>query len=135
MILVKENRLVLSKTSFADLISSDEVALEALQMDTVEWNPGEMIAGVHKSSPENESDSYNPATSEVVFRNDSFELEARKLDSEEEMARHFELIRRRQSQYTPVQSPTRTRSPPDVSLNPKEKRPLFCTSLEDGVEM
>ena len=118
--IVKENRLVLSKTSFADLISSDEVALEALQMDTVEWNPGEMIAGVHKSSPENESDSYNPATSEVVFRNDSFELEARKLDSQEEMARHFELIRRRQSQYTPLQS--LTHSPPDVNLNPKVQR-------------
>ena len=127
--------MVVSIISFADVISSDEVALEALQMDTVEWNPGELIAGVNNVSQENENDSYNPATSEVVFRDDSFELEARKLDSEEEMARHFELIRRRQSQYTPVQSPTRTRSPPGVSLNPKEKRPLFCTSLEDGVEM
>ena len=125
--------MVVSIISFPDVISSDEVALEALQMDTVEWNPGEIIAGVHKVSPENENDSYNPATSEVVFRDDSYELEARKVDSQEEMARHFELIRRRQSQYTPVQS--LTHSPPDVNLNPKEKRPLFCTSLEDGVEM
>ena len=116
-------------------MSPDEVALEALQMDTVEWNPGEIITGVHTASPENDNDSLNPMSSRLTLRRDSFEQEANKVNSDEEMARHFELIRRRQSQYTPVQSPIRTRSPTDASLIQNEKRPLFCTSLEDGVEM
>ena len=116
-------------------MSPDEVALEALQMDTVEWNPGQMITGIHTAPQENDNESFNPATSELPLEDDSFEQEAIKIHAEEEMAQHFELIRRRQSQYTPVESPVRTRSPAEDNVNRKEKRQLFCTSLEDGVEM
>ena len=116
-------------------MSPDEVVLEALQMDTVEWNPGETLIGVHAVSQENINDSLNPVSQQLVFRNDSSEQESRKVPSEEEMAHHFEVIRRRQSQYTPVESLVRTRSPAEDIMSPKEKRPLFCTSLEDGVEM
>ena len=121
--------------SFSDVMSPDEVALEALQMDTVEWNPGETLIGVHAVSQENINDSSNPVSEQLGFRNDSSEQESRKVPSEEEMAQHFELIRRRQSQYTPVESLVRTRSPTEDIMSQKEKRPLFCTSLEDGVEM
>ena len=121
--------------SFSDAMSPDEVVLEALQMDTVEWNPGETLIGVHAVSQENIHDSSNPVSEQLGFRNDSSEQESRKVPSEEEMAHHFELIRRRQSQYTPVGSPVRTRSPPEDIRSQKQKRPLFCTSLEDGVEM
>ena len=37
---------------FSDAMSPDEVVLEALQMDTVEWNPGETNIGVHAVSQE-----------------------------------------------------------------------------------
>ena len=121
--------------SFSDAMSPDEVVLEALQMDTVEWNPGETLIGVHTVSRESINDSSNPVSHQLGFRNGSSEQESIKVPSEEEMAHHFELIRRRQSQYTPVESPVRTRSPPEDIMSQKEKRPLFCTSLEDGVEM
>ena len=102
-------------------------------MDTVEWNPGEIITGVHTASEENDEESCS--TEEDVFNKDEELQQKEKLHSEEEMAHHFELIRRRQSQYTPVDSPVLARSPTVESTNIKEKRPLFCTSLEDGVEM
>ena len=116
-------------------MSPDEVALEALQMDTVEWNPGQMITGVHAVLQENDNESFNPVTSDEPFKEDSLKQEAIKMHAVEEMAHHFELIRRRQSRYTPVESPVHTRSPAEDNMNRNEKRPLFCTSLEDGVEM
>ena len=102
-------------------------------MDTVEWNPGEIITGVHTASQENDEESCS--TDGDLYTKDGEPQQEEKLHSEEEMAHHFELIRRRQSQYTPVDSPVLASSPTVESTNNKEKRPLFCTSLEDGVEM
>ena len=102
-------------------------------MDTVEWNPGEIITGIHTTSQDN-NDELSRTDCDYPHKDGDSQQDA-KIHAEEEMARHFELIRRRQSQYTPVDSPVLARSPTVETANIKERRPLFCTSLEDGVEM
>ena len=102
-------------------------------MDTVEWNPGEIITGIHTTSQDN-NDELSRTDCDYPHKDGDSQQDA-KIHAEEEMARHFELIRRRQSQYTPVPSPVITRAHAVENTNNKEKRSLFCTSVEDGVEM
>ena len=62
--------------SFSDAMSPDEAVLEALQMDIVEWNPGETLIGVHTVSRESINDSSNPVSQQLGFRNGSSEQES-----------------------------------------------------------
>ena len=116
---------------------SDPADLEALQMDTLEWNPDLMITEFHQSSENNDIKlSNNIITSSVKTEPVAQGGKMDRLHSDEEMLHQFELIKRRQSQYTPVCNPARTLSPTSKNdINVKEKRPPFSTSLEDGVEM
>ena len=95
-------------------------------MEMVKWNPGEVIIN-DQSSPKDASQPFIINRPSGI-RNESVQkkMKVEQFYSEEEMARHFEIIRRRQSQYTAAcSSPTKE----------KKRRELFCTSLEDGVEM
>ena len=95
-------------------------------MEMVKWNPGEVTIN-DQSSPKDASQPFIINRPSCI-KNESVQkkMKVEQFYSEEEMARHFELIRRRQSQYTPAcRSPTKE----------KKRQELFCTSLEDGVEL
>ena len=95
-------------------------------MEMVKWHPGEVIVDDQSSPKDDSQPLIKNRPSRIKNESVQKKMKVEQFYSEEEMARHFELIRRRQSQYTPAcRSPTKE----------KKRQELFCTSLEDGVEM
>ena len=106
-------------------------------MDTHAKTPEEIIANIDSSSIPNCKESLG--TDSLMYlsvENTKFSQRknTERLPSDVEMERQFELIRRRQSQYTPVPTPMTLTTHTTDNIGKGTKRALFCTSIEDGVE-
>ena len=108
-------------------------------MDPAQWNPAAGVTSIQTSSEINCKQALESDLEHVPFKNEQL-IQAQGVNinpvhSDEGLSRQLELIRRRQSQYTPIATPPN--APVLTAKNPDNgaRRALFCTSLEDGVEM
>ena len=118
-------------------IITDAVGVEESPLDVHAKTPEEIIANIDASSIPNCKESlgidslmYLSVENAKFSQRQSTEC----LPSDVEMERQFELIRRRQSQYTPVPTPMSLTTQTTENIGKGTKRAPFCTSIEDGVE-
>ena len=106
-------------------------------MDVNAKTPEEIIANIDSSSIPNCKESLGiDSLMYLSVENAKFSQRQNTecLPSDMEMERQFELIRRRQAQYTPVPTSMTLTTQTTNNVGKGTKRALFCTSIEDGVE-